>query len=89
MRDPKELVEEAHNVGYGTTPSDVGTLLRFARDLEVTLSAALDERVELRKALQSALGLCDYLVKHWPEVGSLPSVISTRCELAAALGWGD
>ena len=36
-------------------------------------------------ALRSALGLCDYLARHWPEVGSLPSVTETRQEIADAL----
>lgn len=36
-------------------------------------------------ALRDALGLCDYLQRIWPEVGSLPSVAETRAKATAAL----
>ena len=37
------------------------------------------------QALRSALGLCDYLVSVWPEVGTLPSVLGTCDDVLIAL----
>ena len=36
-------------------------------------------------ALRSALGLCDYLARHWPEVGLLPATQGTKQDVEAAL----
>ena len=37
------------------------------------------------QALRSALGLCDYLISVWPEVGTLPRVQGTRDDVLIAL----
>ena len=39
----------------------------------------------VESALRSALGLCDYLARHWPEVGLLPTTQETRRDIEVAL----
>lgn len=60
----------------------------MARAYQATAEGRGAKILALTSACRDALNLCEYLERHWPEVGSLPATQDTKrlCN-AAILGW--